>query len=66
MDGSGTEGKIKPQGGGHRAHLQAVPFPDSQVQLLLLLLLLALSRVPLQLELHVCPPQPPRLLLQHL
>lgn len=37
-------------------HVQALPFPDSLVQLLLLLLLLALSGVPLQLKLHVRPP----------
>lgn len=64
--GCRNDGKIKPQAGGDQSHLQALPFTDSQVQLLLLLLLLTLNRIPLQLKLHVCPSQPPCLLLQHL
>lgn len=48
------------------SHAQALPLADSQVQLLLPLLLLSLSCVPLQLQLHVCPSQSPRLLLQDL
>lgn len=64
--GCKIEEKSEPQRRGDGSHLQALPFTDSQVQLLLLLFLLTLGRIPLQLQLHVCPPQSPCLLLQHL